>query len=161
MALPSNTTIYTSQMNSELGRPAAQYLTMDDGRVRGLAGRPSGIIYFSDLWGKSSYTPMTLSPYNGYGTSAGSSTSGGTVGAGCGVNVSGGTGGYSYQWTVTGTSGSPSVGTLTGASVNASKTFPKLANGEAHVSLSVVVTDSTGHQASTAAQIDLYWGTQA
>lgn len=52
MALPTGT-ISMSDVNAELKRPATQTISLNDGQVRQLAGRPSGAISMSDLRGKS------------------------------------------------------------------------------------------------------------
>lgn len=52
MALPTGT-ISMSDVNAELKRPATQTISLNDGQVRQLAGRPNGTISMSDLRGKS------------------------------------------------------------------------------------------------------------
>ena len=52
MTLPTGT-IWMSQVNTELKRPATQAISLNDGQVRQLAGRPSGAIHMSQLRGKS------------------------------------------------------------------------------------------------------------
>lgn len=52
MALPTGT-ISMSQVNTELGRPATQSISLDDAGVRGLADRASGYLSMSHLQGKS------------------------------------------------------------------------------------------------------------
>lgn len=52
MALPSTGPLSFNQVNTELGRPATQLITLNDPAVRSLAGIPSGTIAFSDLRGK-------------------------------------------------------------------------------------------------------------
>lgn len=49
--LPTGT-ISMSQVNTELRRPATQAISLNDGQVRQLAGKPSGTISMSDLRGK-------------------------------------------------------------------------------------------------------------
>lgn len=56
MALPASGAISMSQVAVELGLPANTNLSLNDSRVRNLAGKPSGIISMSDLHGKSSAT---------------------------------------------------------------------------------------------------------
>ena len=53
MTLPASGPISLSQVNTELGRPATNWITMNDPDVRRLAGAPSGAIYMSFLYGKS------------------------------------------------------------------------------------------------------------
>lgn len=50
--LPSGT-ISMADLNNELQRPTTQAISLDDGEVRTLAGKPSGTISLSDLRGKS------------------------------------------------------------------------------------------------------------
>jgi hypothetical protein len=66
-----------SQVNSELGRYAYQGISLNDGEVRSLAGRPGGTISMSDLRGKSRgvnlYYSWAWSPAErgGYGSTNG------------------------------------------------------------------------------------------
>lgn len=59
MALPTGT-ISMSDVNAELKRPATQTISLNDGQVRQLAGRPSGAISMSDLRGKSFTVPVNV-----------------------------------------------------------------------------------------------------
>lgn len=78
MALPSSGPITMAQVAAELGISASG-LSLDDSRVRQLAGRPSGSISMSDLLGKSSVWVATFIParvgsgswQNGYGEGSG------------------------------------------------------------------------------------------
>lgn len=66
MTLPAGT-ISMSQVNTELGRPATQGISLNDGQVRALAGKPSGAISMSDLRGKSSAVLSTTMTAGGNG----------------------------------------------------------------------------------------------
>lgn len=59
MSLPTGT-ISMSNVNVELKRPATQTISLNDGQVRQLAGRPSGTISMSDLRGKSFTVPVNV-----------------------------------------------------------------------------------------------------
>jgi len=54
MALPSSGIITAAMINAELGRASNAALSLNDAAVRALAGKPSGLISFADLRGKSS-----------------------------------------------------------------------------------------------------------
>ena len=76
MALPSSGPITMAQVAAELGISASG-LSLNDSRVRQLAGKPSGAISMADLRGKSSVWVATLIPARvasystGYGGGAG------------------------------------------------------------------------------------------
>ena len=153
MALPSNTTIYMSQMNDELGRPGAQYLTMNDAAVRNLAGRPSGIIYFSDLWGKSSYTPMNASPANVYDerqvASSGSNYTGSWQ---PGVSVSAGSGGYSFSWSFTSATNGFTLSNTGSQYATITHVISRFGSS-ASCTLNCLISDNTGHQVNVGVSV--------
>ena len=70
MTTPSSGPINAQHINTELGRPSTQLLSLNDSAVRTLAGRPSGTISYNDLRGKSSFSASggnyVVSPGNGY-----------------------------------------------------------------------------------------------
>lgn len=68
MALPSSGQIFMSQIAQELGIDATG-LTLNDSRVRDLAGKPSGPVWFSDFWGKSAMSQLTIGRYDNSGRS--------------------------------------------------------------------------------------------
>lgn len=78
MALPSSGAISLNQVNTELGRPAAQSINMNDSDVRKLAGVLSGAISMANLLGKAWWTAMSFAAYNVVKTLAWSASSGWT-----------------------------------------------------------------------------------
>ena len=59
MALPASGPISLNQVNTELQRAATAQINMNDGAVRSLAGKASGVISMSDLRGKSNWIYKT------------------------------------------------------------------------------------------------------
>ena len=103
----------------------------------------SGAISLSNFYGKSAYTPMTLTYTGGVGEAFGNCK---TVSATATVNVSGGVGNFTYTWTRTSGLTTPTSRSVTTASRSDSLTVSRYLcpNGEANATYSVVVTDSTG-----------------
>lgn len=153
MTLPTSGNISMSMVAQELGISAAG-LNLNDSRVRGLAGRPSGSISMADLRGKSAYTPMSLGLHSNENGSvmAWYPTSTGRVSAyiyNCGITaiISGGVAPYTCVFTK-----SNSFGVLTsnGIYANWAVPIPRFA-GEGYVvssNFTCVVTDSTNRQMS-------------
>lgn len=99
MTLPASGTITMAQVAAELGISATG-LSLNDSRVRALAGKPSGVISFSDLHGKSAITPFTISGFS-------PSSPGYLLRFGAGVQsrsiqvvLANGSGSFSYSWSV-------------------------------------------------------------
>lgn len=61
MALPTSGVLTMSAVNTELGRAATTAISLNETAVRTLAGVPSGAISMSNLYGKSSVAPPTIS----------------------------------------------------------------------------------------------------
>jgi len=70
MTTPSSGPISAQHINTELGNPTTQQLSLNDTAVRTLAGVSSGTISYNDLRGKSSFTATggnaVVTPGNGY-----------------------------------------------------------------------------------------------
>lgn len=157
MTLPTTGPISLNNVSTEIGIGVGSRLDFNDGRVRALAGRPSGAISMADLRGKSSYVPMTLvmhsnetgntDPMEWYPTS----NPGQSYFYNCGITavVTNGVGPFTYQFTK-----SNSVGTFTYDSsmgyatwrITVARFSPP--GVIASADFTCVVTDSTGRQIS-------------
>jgi len=65
MALPASGAISFSQINTELGRPSSQQLSLSDGAVRTLFGQGAGQVDLNTGHGKSNAVTINLSPNGG------------------------------------------------------------------------------------------------
>jgi hypothetical protein len=89
MPLPTGS-ISLSQVNTELGLSSTTQISLNQANVRTLAGKASGAISMSDLWGKSAYAGPTSVEYlvvagggdGGYSSYYGDAYWGGGAGAG-------------------------------------------------------------------------------
>lgn len=103
MTLPTTGPISMAMVASELGISATG-LSLNDSRVRNLAGIPSGSISFANLRGKSASVPtlsISLSPSPAVGRASSANAGSGSVTVT--ASVSGGSGGYTFNWTQVGT----------------------------------------------------------
>lgn len=147
MTIRTTPPISLSDVMAELrvNNPGRAYpIALGDTDVRALAGKSSGPLSLSDLYGKSGQAPLTATTTDGYAF-YNNATSGGTGTATATVTPAGGSGGYSCAWTVVSNVGGATVGALNGASVTISKTYVKNSTGSATVTFNVTVTDSQGH----------------
>lgn len=121
-------------------------ISLGDADVRALAGKPSGPISLSDLYGKSSYTPMTIVATDGHASGI---TNGGpafTASAFVSVAVSSGDPGYFYLWEVLSVSDDGFTFTnTTDAQCTVRHLIPQFGGYVGEAALRCRVTDSTGH----------------
>lgn len=158
MALPVSGPISIGMVASELG--IGLPLSLGDTRVRALAGVPSGPISLGQLRGKSAYTPMTVTAAGASSGPVSSENSGGSVSGRALSGVTDGVGPYSYTWNILQNTNAVQVGPTNDFSITGTKSFSKLSNGSASLTVSVTVTDSTGRSVtSQPVTIELYWGT--
>lgn len=157
MALPSSGPISMYMVAEELGISIYD-LSLNDSRVRNLAGIPSGPISLSDLYGKSAYTPMTLTSSNVY-AEADTRFGAGSVAVEVAATLTGGEGPYDIQWSITSQSdGLVTMRFGTELTCLVSHTYSRNSSGSAWALLSCVVTDGTGRQASVnAVRANLSW----
>lgn len=144
MTLPASGAISLTQVLAELrisnpGRSAV--IGLGDADVRALAGVASGPISLSNLYGKSSFTVTG----NSAGASKSTAAAPQTVSCNPSVTILGGVAPFSYVWSVTASSGSPTVTNLTSASPTVSKNVLQGSDGTAQATLSVTVTDAAAN----------------
>jgi hypothetical protein len=154
MATPTGT-ISMSDVNLELSRAAGTTISLNDTIVRNLAGVASGTISMDNLRGKSAYTPMSLSYSGGIGEAFGPCQ---TVSASATVSVANGIGPFTYVWTRTSGSTTPtsrSSGSTSSRTDSMTASQYLCPNGEASSTYSVVVTDSTSATASITVSYNL------
>lgn len=143
MTLPSSGPISMAMIANELGISASA-LSLNDPRVRNLAGRPSGPIGFSELRGKSAYTPMSGVGVDSEGVWPSNNGQAFTAIVYPQVSISGGAAPYTYSWSFTNSAGA--------ALVNATSPYPSVtyrfgrfaSPGTFVAVVQCLVTDSTG-----------------
>lgn len=146
MTLPASGSISLGQVLDELrttnpGRGLP--ISLGDADVRALAGKPSGPISLSDLYGKSSVSPLTATGNNDH-TFTSSAYGSGTASAYPSVSVSGGSGARSFAWSIL-TSSAPVTLSNTGSQIcTVSRAFTQNSQGYISAYLRCVVTDATG-----------------
>lgn len=156
--LPSSGPISLGDVAAELG--IGLPLSLGDSRVLALAGKGSPPISLSDLYGRSAYTPMTVT---GIDDSRGADTSvgPGTVSCSPRVTVTGGSGGQSYAWSFNGSAQGCTLSSASSAACSVSHTYTKNSTGSAGPALQCVVTDNTGHSVTGFASAYLDWSSNA
>lgn len=163
MTLPASGAISLLDVLAEIrtvnpGRSST--ISLGDGDVLALAGKGGMPVSLSDLYGKSSYIPMTVTPHSDMHGAVPSDFSGGTVSASPSVTITGGDAGYTCQWTITSGGIGVSISGANSSQCTLSRTFAKNSSGEFDVFLSCTVTDRTLHSV-TVSNIEAYaaWGT--
>lgn len=161
MTLPTSPPISLSDVLTELrvvnsGRSLP--ISLGDADVRNLAGKPSGAVSLSDLYGKSSYIPMTVQA-SGDSASGNSQSSGGTLVAHPTVSVTNGRGAKTINWRVVSTTGTPVLSNQSSATPSVTQTYVKTSQGSSSMDLQADVTDATGATVSSnAVTVSFDWG---
>lgn len=133
-------------------------ISLGDADVRALAGKPSGAISLTDLYGKSSYIPMTVQA-SGDSASGDSSLNGGTLIGHPTVSVTNGRGAKSYNWRKVGGSAGPVLSNTTSPTATVTQTYGKTSQGSASIDLVCDVTDATGATVtSNQVSVNFDWG---
>lgn len=121
-------------------------ISMGDADVRALAGKPSGAISLSDLYGKSSYVPMTLTATDGEGVFS-SAAAAGVARCNPSVQVAGGSGGNTYLWEFTANPGGAQLLNASSAACTVQRLYERNETGSLEATLRCTVTDNTNHVA--------------
>lgn len=146
MTLPASGAIGLTDVLNELKitTPSrALPISLGDSDVLALAGKSAPPISLSDLYGKSSYIPLSVTGNNDSASAV--SASAGTVTCHPSVTVTGGSGGTTYAWSFTSNPNGCSLGAATAATCNVSHSYATNAFGSANAVLQCVVSDNTGH----------------
>lgn len=165
MTLPVNPPISLTDVLAELrvvspNRGAA--ISLGDSDVRALAGKPNGAVSLSDLFGKSSYIPMTVTATGDSGANYNSQLNGGTVSCYPSVMVQGGRGARTYNWRLVNNPNGVTLSNATSPSCTVSITFTKNSMGSATADLVCDVKDETGATVtSNTVQAYLEWSNNA
>lgn len=148
MTLPASGLISLSDVLTELQKAngsRALPISLGDADVLALAGKSAPPISLSDLYGKSSYTPMIVTPQNAYGSGY-SGTAGGVASATASVSIAGGSGGNTFAWSFASNPGGLTFsGQTNGPFCGVKKSFVKNSQGSFPAQLQCVITDNTGH----------------
>lgn len=160
MTIRTSPPISLSDVLAELRitNPGRQYpISLGDPDVRALAGRPSGAISLSDLYGKSSYIPMTVYATGGFDT-RNTSYGPGFAEATATATVTNGKGTKFFNWVVLEATNNPTMSGHSTAVLTATKSYLENASGTAFVRARCDVTDETGAVVtSPEVTIELTW----
>lgn len=148
MTLPTSGAISTDAILAELqaANPSrALPLSLTDSDVLSLAGKSAGPLSIpGDLYGKSSYVPLSVVGHNDSGTDFTGSAAG-TVSCAPSVTVSGGSGGTTYAWSFTSNPNNCTLSNATSATCTVSHAYAINSTGNASAVLQCVVSDNTSH----------------
>lgn len=172
MTLPTSGTISLTLVINELriANSSRTYpISLGDSDVRTLAGKPSGAISLSDLYGKSATPPtqpadpMTLYPNGTNRSIPNTSTGGGSIAINLSVAVTGGARPLTYLWTnIVSSGGMTQVSGIDGPSLNFERTYAQNSSGSGSASAICTVTDANGVSKSTGTVSGTAtWGTPA
>lgn len=144
MTLPASGAISLTDVLNELkvtNSSRALPISLGDSDVLALAGKSAPPISLSDLYGKSSYVPMTVTGVNDSATAYSGSSSGTTT---ChpSVTVSGGSGTKTFAWSFTSNPDNCTLGAATSQTCNVSHAYAVNSAGSANAVLQCAVTDS-------------------
>lgn len=160
MTLPTSGALSLSDVLVELqtaNSARAAPINLGDADVLALAGVSAPPISLSDLYGKSSYTPMTVTGI-GDDESFNSQFSAGVASCSPSVSVSNGSGGNAFAWTFTSNPNSCALANASSQACTVSHSFNKFAFGVASAVLQCAVTDNTGHTVTaTGINANLDW----
>lgn len=138
--------------NANRGYP----ISLGDADVRALAGKPSGDISLTDLYGKSAVSALTVTGNNDSGHAA-STYSAGSVSAYPSVTIAGGSGTKTIQWSILSTTNSVELLNANNAQCQVRRSYTKNSTGNAIAYLRCVVSDSTGTVTVDNIVADLQW----
>lgn len=165
MTLPTNPPLNLSDVLAELrvvNANRSATITLGDDDVRVLAGKPTGAVSLSDLFGKSSYIPMTVTATGDSGANYNSQLNGGTVSCYPSVMVQGGRGARTYSWRFVSNPNGLTLSAATSQTCTVSTTFTKNSIGSASADLVCDVRDETGAVVtSNTVQAYLEWSNNA
>lgn len=144
MTLPVSGALTLDAVMTELRlvTPSRAYpISLGDSDVRSLAGVPSGPISLTNLYGKSSYIPMTVT---GTGAAGFALSNGALRSVSCSpsVAVSNGLVPYTYLWSFTSNPDGCTLANATSATCTVSKSFAGNTSGFANAVLQCQVTDA-------------------
>lgn len=160
MTLPTSGAITTDAILAELKVTTptrALPLSLTDADVLALAGKSVGPLSIpTDLYGKSSYVPMTVTGVSDSGSAA-SSTGAGAAVCHPSVTVANGQGTKSFLWSFTSNPNGCTLSSATSQTCAVAHSYSLNAAGVAHAVLQCAVTDSKATVTQGGITADLDW----